>query len=276
MNAERHVFDLVELAIKLGIIAALVVLTSRVASLLIGRLERAIRTDGKGMPEEREARSRTIALALRRTSWVVLIVLAALAATRELGIDVNPLLAAAGGFGVAAGLGAQTLVRDWLGGIFIIVDNQFSVGDVVRTAGVSGRVESLSLRHAEIRDGDGSLHFVPNGEMRIVTNLSKMGATPLVRIPVSTEEDPERAIAALEGVIAALASDPRVKPHLLEEPRVLGVEDILPGQYTLLVRLATHPSQRFEVSRILRLRALERLREAGIRTAATPPPGAAA
>jgi small-conductance mechanosensitive channel len=96
-----------------------------------------------------------------------------------------------------------------------------------------------------------------------------------VRIPVSAEEDPDRAIATLEAVLAGLREDPRVKPHLLEEPRVLGVEDIGAGQYTLLIRLATHPAQRFEVSRILRLRALERLHAAGIRTGQASPAGPA-
>jgi len=269
MRPEAQVFDVVALAIKLGLIVAFVFLGSRVAAVLIHRVERAIRDDGKGPPEEREARARTIGSVLRGGSWLLLIVIAVLMGVRELGFDISPALAAAGGFGVAAGLGAQTLVRDWIGGFFIILDNQFSVGDVVRTGGIAGKVEAFTLRHAEIRDGEGALHFVPNGEMRVVTNLSKRGATPLVRVPVSAEEDPERAIAVLEEVLAEVRRDPRIQPHLMEDPRVLGIEDITPGQFTLLIRLATHPAKRFEVSRAVRLRSLERLRAAGIRTAAS-------
>ena len=205
MRAETQVIDLVGLAIKLGLIVAFVFLASRVAASLIGRVERAIRSDGRGPAGEREARARTIGSVLRGGSWLLILVIAALMGVREVGLDISPALAAAGGFGVAAGLGAQTLVR----------------------------------------------------------------------IPVSAEEDPDRAIATLEAVLAGLREDPRVKPHLLEEPRVLGVEDIGAGQYTLLIRLATHPAQRFEVSRILRLRALERLRAAGIRTGQASPAGPA-
>lgn len=259
-GTERAAFDLVTLLIRLGVIVALAFLASRAAALLIGRTERTIRREGKGAPEDRERRARTIAAAMRGASWLLILTVATLMGVRELGLDITPALAAAGGFGVAAGVGAQALVRDWLAGVFIIFENQFAVGDVVRAAGVSGKVEAFSMRHTEVRDGDGSLHFVPNGEMRVVTNLTKSGATPLIRIPIDSQEDPARAIRALEAMLTEFREDPRVKPYLLDEPRVLGVEDIGPGQYTLILRAPSMAANRWEVARVLRLYALERLR----------------
>jgi small conductance mechanosensitive channel len=264
-GTERAAFDLVTLAIRLGVIVGLAFLASRAAAVLIGRTERAIRREGKGAPEDRERRAHTIGAAMRGASWLLIIVVAALMGVRELGLDITPALAAAGGFGVAAGVGAQALVRDWLAGVFIIFENQFAVGDVIRAGGVLGKVEVFSLRHTEVRDGDGSLHFVPNGEMRVVTNLTKAGATPLIRIPVDSEEDPARAIQVLEDMLPAFREDPRVKPYLLDEPKVLGIDDVGHGQFTLLLRAQSLAANRWEVARVLRLYALERLRAEKVR-----------
>jgi small conductance mechanosensitive channel len=266
-GTERVAFDLVTLAIRLGVIVALAFLASRVAALLIGRVERTIRREGKGATEDRERRAHTIGAAMRGASWLLILVVGTLMGVRELGLDITPALAAAGGFGVAAGVGAQTLVRDWLAGVFIIFENQFAVGDVVRGGGVSGKVEAFSLRHTEVRGGDGSLHFVPNGEMRVVTNLTKSGATPLVRIPVDSAEDPARAIQVLEAMLPAFREDPRVKPYLLDEPRVLGIDRIGSGRYTLLLKAPALAADRWVVARLLRLYALERLRSERIRVA---------
>jgi small conductance mechanosensitive channel len=258
-------FDTVALLIKLGLIVACVFLASRVAAVLIGRIERAIRRGGSGPPEEREKRARTVGSFLRGAAWMLILVVAGLMGVRELGLDISPALAAAGGFGVAAGLGAQALVRDWIAGLFVVLENQFGVGDVVRTAGVSGRVDAFTLRHTEVRDGDGSVHYIPNGEMRVVTNLTKSGSIALVRIPLSVDEDPVRVQQALGSMLAELSEDPALRPHLLDQPRILGIEDIGPGQYTVLLRAQTPPAQRFEVARRIRFAALTRLHSEGIR-----------
>ncbi len=258
-------FDLVAILIKLGLIVACVFLASRIASAAIGRIERAIRREGTGPAEEREKRARTVGSVLRGGAWLLILVVGGLMGVRELGLDISPALAAAGGFGVAAGIGAQTLVRDWIAGLFVVLENQFGVGDVVRAAGVSGRVDAFTLRHTEVRDGDGSVHFIPNGEMRVVTNLTKIGSAALVRVPVSVQEDPARVQQVLERMLAGLEQDAALKPSLLDRPRVLGVEDIGAGQYTVILRALAPPSQRFEVARRLRFEALSRLQAEGIR-----------
>src|SRR5262249_41193036 len=155
---------------------------------------------------------------------------AILMGARELGLDITPALAAAGGFGVAAGLCAQSLVKDWVAGFFFIPDNQFAVGDRICGAGVSGTGENLGLRHTELRDGEGFIHFIRNGEIKVVTNLTKSWSTPLVRIPVSLAEDPAKVIAAIEGMLPEFREDPKMKIDLIEGPRVLGIEDMTEGQ----------------------------------------------
>ena len=250
--------------IRVGLIVLSAFLMSRIARTLIGRVAKAITAGTQGFAIEREKRATTLGKMLRNASWIVIVVVSLLMALRELGFDVTPALAAAGGFGIAAGLGTQTLVRDWLGGILIITDNQFAVGDVVRAAGVSGKVEVLSLHHTELRDGDGALHFIPNGEIKVVTNLSRSWSQPTVRIPIDIVEDPKRVMAVIREALHTFGQDPAVKPNLEGEPRVLGIEDVYAGYFTVLVQVRTNPGLRLEMMRELRIAVLQRLREEGI------------
>jgi moderate conductance mechanosensitive channel len=263
-RAPQEAFSLVELLIRLGIVVVATLIALRLVYVVIGRIERAIRSEAKGTETAREKRARTVGGVLRSVARGTIVVIGLLMAVRELGLDITPALAAAGGFGVAAGLGAQSLVKDWIAGFFIIHDNQFGVGDVVRAAGVSGTVEALSLRHTELRDGEGFIHFVPNGEIKVVTNLTKSWSTPIVRIPISLTEDPARAVKVIEHMLAEFAANPKVKPLLLDAPRLLGIEDVGPGQFTLMLQAKTVPEERLAVSRALRLAALESLRAARV------------
>ncbi|HSQ60528.1 MAG TPA: mechanosensitive ion channel family protein [Acidobacteriota bacterium] len=256
--------DTVALLISIGVLVLMTVLALRLSGILIGRMEDAIRRGPGGEPEAREKRAKTIGGVLRGAARALILVVAALMAVREAGLDITPAVAAAGGFGVAAGLGAQSLVRDWIAGLFIIHDDQYAVGDVVRAAGVAGTIEQLSLRHTELRDGDGSLHFIPNGEIKVVTNLTKSWAAPLIRIPVSLDEDPDRVLRVLESMVDGFRADPAMAPLLQDGPKVLGVDDVGAGQFTVLVQARTKPQHRYQVMRSLRLAAMRRLREEGI------------
>ncbi|TMQ58330.1 MAG: mechanosensitive ion channel [Candidatus Eisenbacteria bacterium] len=256
--------DLVTALVRIGLILLCAFLFSRLAFLAIGRIEQAIRAGTQGFPIEREKRAKTLGQILRSVTWIAIVVVASLMAVRELGFDITPGLAAAGGFGIAAGLGAQTLVRDWVAGVLIIWDNQFAVGDVIRAAGASGKVEFLSLQHTELRDGDGALHFIPNSEIKVVTNLSRSWSQPTVRIPIDIGEDPKRALAVLRDMLQQFAQDPAVKPHLEGVPRVLGIEDVYAGYFTVLLQVKTNPGQRLEMMRELRIATLYRLRQEGI------------
>jgi len=259
--------DLGTALIRVGLIVVSAFLMSRIARILVGRIEKAIRSGSQGFAIEREKRAKTLGKMLRNASWIVIVVVSLLMGLRELGFDVTPALAAAGGFGLAAGLGAQTLVRDWLGGILIITDNQFAVGDVVRAAGVSGKVETLSLHHTELRDGDGALHFVPNGEIKVVTNLSRSWSQPTVRVPIDIGEDPKRVLAVLRDELQKFGTEPSLREHLEGEPRLLGIEDVYAGYFTVLLQVKTNPGQRLEMMRELRIAVLHRLRQEGIAVA---------
>lgn len=262
--AEVGAADVIVLSIRLGVIVLGTFLVLRVAGALVSRLEQTIRERSVGEEAARDKRARTIGGVLRGGARSLVFVVAALMAVRELGLDITPALAAAGGFGVAAGLGAQSLVRDWISGFFIIHDDQYGVGDTVRVAGVAGTIEQLTLRHTELRDGDGSLHFIPNGEIKIVTNLTKSWAAPLIRIPVSSDEDPERVLRVLNEMVSAFRADAVTAALLVDGPTVLGIDDVSAGQYTVLIQARTRPENRHPATRALRLAAIRRLRAEGI------------
>ena len=262
--ASQDAFSIVNLLVRLGLVVLGTAFAVRVAYFLVHRIERAISEENRGTELSREKRAKTVGDVLRSFSRMILVVIGALMGIRELGLDITPALAAAGGFGVAAGLGAQSLIRDWISGFFIIHDNQFAVGDVIRVAGSSGTVEMLSLRHTELRDSEGFIHYIPNGEIKVVTNLTKSWSTPLVRIPVSLVEDPDRVLEVIESLLAGFREDPKVKANLLEGPRLLGIDDVGAGQFTILIQAKTVPEQRLAVARALRLAVLERLRAEGI------------
>lgn len=262
--AEVGAADVIVLSIRLGVIVLGTFLVLRVAGALVSRLEQTIRERSVGEEAARDKRARTIGGVLRGGARSLVFVVAALMAVRELGLDITPALAAAGGFGVAAGLGAQSLVRDWISGFFIIHDDQYGVGDTVRVAGVAGTIEQLTLRHTELRDGDGSLHFIPNGEIKIVTNLTKSWAAPLIRIPVSADEDPERVLRVLNEMVSAFRADAATAALLVDGPTVLGIDDVSAGQYTVLIQARTRPENRHPATRALRLAAIRRLRAEGI------------
>lgn len=262
--AEVGAADVIVLSIRLGVIVLGTFLVLRVAGALVSRLEQTIRERSVGEEAARDKRARTIGGVLRGGARSLVFVVAALMAVRELGLDITPALAAAGGFGVAAGLGSQSLVRDWISGFFIIHDDQYGVGDTVRVAGVAGTIEQLTLRHTELRDGDGSLHFIPNGEIKIVTNLTKSWAAPLIRIPVSAAEDPERVLRVLNEMVSAFRADAATAALLVDGPTVLGIDDVSAGQYTVLIQARTRPENRHPATRALRLAAIRRLRAEGI------------
>ncbi len=138
-------------------------------------IERRTPSGGLLSPAEMAGRVRTIGDLVVRIAGAVIAVIAVLMVLGELGINIGPAIAGLGLVGIAAGLGAQTLVRDWLAGIFVVLENQYSYGDLVRIAGVEGTVEDFSLRRTLLRDADGSLHTVPNGQIQVATRLSHAG-----------------------------------------------------------------------------------------------------
>ena len=159
---------------------------------------RSASSDGLRPPEGLEGRVRTVGQLIVRVGGAVILVIAGLMVLGELGINIGPAIAGLGLVGVAVGFGAQTLIRDWLAGIFVVLENQYSYGDLVRVAGVEGTVEDFSLRRTLLRDADGSFHSVPNGQILVATRLSRRGGGLGVAIdpePVEAESTAERTDA---------------------------------------------------------------------------------
>jgi small-conductance mechanosensitive channel len=150
---------------------------------------RSAASRGRMQAADVEARIRTVGTLIVRVGGAVIAVIAVLMVLGELGVNIGPAIAGLGLVGIAAGLGAQTVIRDWLAGIFIVLENQYSYGDLVRIGGVEGTVEDFSLRRTLLRDADGSFHTVPNGQILVSTKLAKRGGGQ----GVALDPDPEPA-----------------------------------------------------------------------------------
>ncbi len=211
------------------------------------------------------ARAATMGSLLRSLTNAVMAGLSVLTILATLGVPLTPLLASAGVGGVALGIGAQSLVRDYLAGIFMIVEDQYGVGDLVDLGEAIGTVEDVGLRVTRLRDGDGQVWYIRNGEIVRVGNQSQGWSTATLDIPVDSTEDSARVIEILSRVAAAVHADPDWAKVLLEEPRVVGVQSVEAGRMTIRIVAKTQPNQQGSVQRELLDRALHALKEAGIR-----------
>src|SRR5262245_50011121 len=206
---------LADMGIHIVVILLLAFLGQRLIYLAIGRLEKLMIGAGHGAVAA-EARARTLGETLRRLTAILVYAVAVLQSLAVLGWDVRPLLAGAGVLGVALGFGAQTLVRDLIAGIFILSENQFSVGDVIEIDGKPAAVEELSLRSTTLRDFNGYVHFVSNGELKTVTNRSRGWTRLAVDVPVATDQSLEHALDVCRRVVEAMNLDPEWRPRLLD------------------------------------------------------------
>lgn len=180
------------------------------------------------------------------------------------GINVAPIIAGAGVVGVAIGFGAQSLVKDFLSGIFMIFEDQYGVGDVVDLGEASGTVEAVSLRVTRLRDVDGTVWYVRNGEILRVGNMSQNWARTVLDIPVSYDEDLARVRAVLKDVAHDLWDDEEYENLILEEPEVWGVQTLAPDSVVVRVTLKTAPMEQWNVAREMRERIKARFDHEGI------------
>jgi small conductance mechanosensitive channel len=164
-----------------------------------------------------------------------IVIIAALMVLGTLGLDIGPAVAGLGVVGIAVGFGAQTLVRDYLNGSLILIENQFSKGDVVRLAGVAGTVEDFNLRRTTVRDIDGVVHTIPNGEIKVASNLTRVWARINQDVTVAYGTDIDRAIEVVDDVGRTLAGEPAWSRRILEPPRVERVEAL--GEYGVTLKI---------------------------------------
>jgi small conductance mechanosensitive channel len=229
---------------------------------LATRLESLIA--GAAPTDEEVQRAKTLTRVVHSTALVAMATIAGLMILRELGLDITPLIAGAGVAGVALGLGAQTLVRDVIGGFLILLEDQFAVGDTIQVGDIGGAVEKMTLRATFLRDMEGTLHVIPNGEMRIVSNLTKNWSRAMVDLGVAYEEDIGRVVAALGKIGQDIYQDKELAPLLLEEPTATGVEALGDWAVTVRIMVKTKPGKQWDVARELRRRVKESFEREGI------------
>lgn len=220
------------------------------------------------------ARLRTLGSVLRSVVSVVISVVIILTVMRILNIPTEPVLTTAGIGGVALGFGAQSLVKDYLSGVFMILEDQYGVGDLINTGEVSGTVEDIGLRVTRLRDSGGQVWYVRNGEILRVGNLSQGWSTGTIDIPVAHDEDAARVIGVLDAVMDDVYADERWEDVLLEKPTVAGVNEVRGGTMTIRVFAKCAPNQHWGVQRDILERGQSALLRAGVRGPAILPPAA--
>jgi moderate conductance mechanosensitive channel len=237
----------------------------RILSAVILRAERDIAV-GTGLDAlERRKRAQTISGIARRALSILIWSIALLIVLRELDVDITPVLTGAGIVGLAVGFGAQTLVRDVITGFFLIIEDQVRVGDVALVNGIGGLVEQINLRTIVLRDFEGVVHVVPNGEIKTLANRTKDYSYYVIDLGVSYEDDTDRIVALVREVGAELMNDPALAASILEPVEVVGVDDFKESSVTLRFRIKTIPLKQWEVGRELRRRIKKALDREGIR-----------
>ena len=215
--------------------------------------------------ERNKARTETLTSVLSSGANLVIWTVAVLMILGEVGINLGPLIAGAGIVGVAVGFGAQSIVKDFLSGMFMLVEDQYGVGDSIDVGLVSGTVERVTLRTTILRDGDGSIWYIPNGEIARVGNRSQVWARALLDIDVAYDTDLRKAQQVLKDVAMGLWEDDEFTDgDIIEEPMVLGVQNLGVDGITLRLIAKTDASEQWAVARELRLRIKEAFDEAGI------------
>jgi len=249
----------------LGILISLIIL-SQMSKWIIKWVEKSLpEKEDPVLAAEAKKRAQTLGNILRHVLLIIILLVASLMILGELGIQLGPLLATAGIGAVAIGLGAQSLVKDVINGFFILLENQYRIGDVIQVAGVSGLVESLTLRRTVLRDLEGKVHTIPNGEIKIVSNLSKEWSRSVLDLSISYSEDIDRVIDLLSRIGKELESEEPYKSAILEPLQILGVERFGESGLILRIMVKTVPLKQWDVGRELRRKIKIRFDENGIR-----------
>jgi moderate conductance mechanosensitive channel len=255
--------DLVEVGLRFLFIWFLVWATIRVVRMISRRIVAAVDDGDDANLSAREKRGQTAAQLVRSVGGVAAVIFGIIA-TLNLFIDIRPILAGAGILGLAISFGAQSLVKDIISGFFILVEDQFVVGDVIEAAGRTGTVERVTLRVVTLRDLRGVVHMIPNGQLTAVSNLTRSWSRAVVDIGVAYEASVDRALEVFREEADTLWEDPAWKPKLLGAPEVVGVDELGESGVILRTLVRTHPGKQWECAREFRRRIKNRLDMEGI------------
>jgi small conductance mechanosensitive channel len=208
-------------------------------------------------PGIRVQQVRTVASVLTSVGIFVIFFVATLMVLSVFNLNLGPMLASAGIAGLAIGFGAQTLVHDFINGFFILFENQYDLGDIVRIAGVKGTVESMSLRNTVLRDDDGTVHIVPNSAIQIVSNLTRDWSQFPLKVTVAYSEPSDKVVQLLKEVGSEVRNDPTFAADIVSDIDVPGIDRVGNGEAEYLMLVKTRPTKQFAVSRELRRRIKE-------------------
>ena len=247
---------------RLLAVLLLAFILQRCVLFFVGRMLRL--ADRQVGNSQRASQLRTMAAIARATSYSVIGFIVLLHVLSIFNINLLPLLASASVVGVGIGLGAQSIFKDMLNGIFILLEDQYNVGEVVKIANLQGTVEDLSLRVTRLRDGDGTLYIIPNSQIATVSNLSRDFSIASLSVSVDASADPDHVIAALRSLAAEVRADAAFRDAVLSDPEVLGVNEIRGHQVLYPVTLRVRANQRDPVLRELRRRIILSFAKDGI------------
>jgi len=264
-----HVFKWTEFALghgtRLLAILFIALLLVRVLRMLTRRLIAAAGNQSAArVARMREQQTRTLAGILYSGGTAIIVIVAVLTALPEFGFNITPVAAAAGLASLSIGFGAQHVVRDFINGFFTVLEDQYVVGDIVRIGEVVGRVEHMTLRRTVLRDPQGAVVTIPNGEITKVANLSRDWGQLFLDAVIAADQPLDDALNALESVASEFRADPSWSPMLLDGPRVLGVESFAPNGTTVRMQVRTAPTRQDDVARELRRRMQIELAGRGI------------
>lgn len=255
--------ELFQLGLRLLVIWGLVWAANQLVKLVARRIIKAVDDGDDANLSAREKRGQTAAQLIRSVGRVVSIIFGVVASL-NLFIDIRPLLAGAGILGLAISFGAQSLVKDIISGFFILIEDQFVVGDVIEAGGRSGVVERMTLRMVMLRDLRGVVHMIPNGQIATVSNLTRSWSRAVIDVGVAYEADLDRALVVFRDEAAAFHADGEWGAKMQQPPEVVGVDDLADSSVVIRTLLRTEPGKQWECAREFRRRIKNRLDREGI------------
>ena len=239
---------------KLLVSLLLAFIAAQIVSFFVRRMR--TRADHLVGNSQRSAQLRTMASIIRATAYGLIGFYVFIQVLTAIGVPLGPFIASAGVIGLGISFGAQSIFKDMLTGIFILIEDQYSVGDVIKIAGLTGSVEDLSLRVTRLRDGDGTIYIVPNSQITTVSNLSRDFSVGTLNVSVDARENPDRVMKVLRDLASQLRTDEAFKDVIIADPAILGVDKITGYEVLYPINVRVMANQRDGVMRELRRRIL--------------------
>jgi moderate conductance mechanosensitive channel len=251
-------YDVPRIVVVLALAFALI----RVIQFFVNRMLRL--ADRQVANTQRASQLRTMAAIIRATAYGVIGFIVLLHVLSVFDINLTPLLASAGVLGVGIGLGAQSIFKDMINGVLILVEDQYNVGDSVKLAGLAGTVEDMSLRRTTLRDGDGTLYIIPNSQIATVSNLSRDFSVATLNLAVDASADPDHVLKVLRAIALEVRNDAAFKEIVMADPDVPGLDQIKGREVVYPISIRVRANQKDAVLRALRLRVLKAFEREGI------------